>query len=59
MSLEGLASVYRRQERYAEAASLLARALAIRERVLGEQHELTAATREALAAVEALVTSRQ
>ena len=59
MSLEGLASAYRGQERYAEAASLLARALAIRERALGERHEQTAATRDALRAVEAIVTSRQ
>ena len=58
-SLEGLASVYRRQKRYAEAAPLLTRALAIHERVLGEHHESTVATRDALVAVEAMVTSQQ
>ena len=48
-SLNNMAELYYRTKRYREARPLFERALAIRERVLGEDHPRTATTRDWLA----------
>ncbi len=49
MSLNNLADLYYHQNRLSEAEALLTRALAIRERILGENHPDTLNTQKLLA----------
>jgi len=58
-ALSSLGSVLYRRQQYSKAKALLSRALMIRERVLGSDHRLTKATREALAKASAKLDQKR